>query len=179
MGPIWKEETKWKVTKSIGESEEYFNPTEFQNRINYEKDIVEMIKRGESAYGKDMNHSSVKQAIKMYEDRVKALEEARIRVYPEFKGPFPKVDPANTNFIMHSIDESWGPHGGDINRIGRYQTKVKHDTETGKSTRTSWDTFDEKAGKFYDEADYKFNKAFDDTGKEIDIMKVNSSTSPE
>ena len=75
---------------------------------------------------------------------------------------------------MHSIDESWGPHGGDINRIGRYQTKVKHDTETGKSTRTSWDTFDEKAGKFYDEADYKFNKAFDDTGKEIDVKPVDT-----
>ena len=114
------------------------------------------------------------QGIKMYEDRIKKLEEARIRVYPEFKGPFPKVDPANTNFIMHSIDESWGPHGGDINRISRYQTKVKHDTETGKSTRTSWDTFDEKAGKFYDEADYKFNKAFDDTGKEIDIKPVDT-----
>ena len=115
---------KWEIKPKVGEAEEYFNTTEFQNRINYEKDIVAMIKRGESAYGSDMNHSSVKQAIKMYEDRIKNLEEARIRVYPEFKGPFPKVDPANTNFIMHSIDESWGPHGGDINRIGRYQTKT-------------------------------------------------------
>ena len=125
---------KWQIKPKVGEAEEYFNTTEFQNRINYEKDIVAMIKAGESAYGSDMKSSSVKQAIKMYEDRIKNLEEARIRVYPEFKGSFPKVDPRNTNFIMHSIDESWGPHGGDINRIGRYQTKTKADLETGEST---------------------------------------------
>ena len=164
---------KWQIKPKIGEAEEYFNPTEFQNRINYEKEVLNEIKTSESMWG-DVNSADTAKRIKDQEKYIKELEEARIRVYPEFKGPFPKVDPANTNFIMHSIDESWGPHGGDINRIGRYQTKVKHDTETGKSTRTSWDTFDEKAGKFYDEADYKFNKAFDDTGKEIDIKPVDT-----
>ena len=122
-----------------------------------------------------MNHSSVKQAIKMYEDRIKDLEEARIRVYPEFKGSFPKVDPANTSFIMHSIDKSWGPHGGDINRISRYQGRTKYDKETGKSSSSFWDTFDEKKGKFYDkESDYKFSSAYDEAGKEIDIKPVDT-----
>jgi len=111
----------------------------------------------------------------MYEDRIKALEEARIRVYPEFKGPFPKVDPRNTSFIMHSIDESWGPHGGDINRISRYQGRTKYDKETGKSSSSFWDTFDEKKGKFYDkESDYKFSSAYDEAGKEIDIKPVDT-----
>ena len=173
-GPIWKEETKWQIKPKIGEAEEYFNPTEFQNRINYEKETLAMIKRGESAYGSDLKDDRLLQGIKMYEDRIKKLEEARIRVYPEFKGPFPKVDPANTNFIMHSIDESWGPHGGDINRIGRHKMKTKVDKETGESTSVSWDTFDEKTGKFFEkESDYKFNKAYKGN-EEVDIKPVDT-----
>ena len=172
MGPIWKEEPKWQIKPKIGEAEEYFNPTEFQNRINYEKDILAMIKSGESAYGKEPDR--IAEAVKMQEKAIKNLEEARIRVYPEFKGPFPKVDPSNTNFIMHSIDESWGPHGGDINRIGRHRMKTKVDPETGESTSVSWDTFDEKKGKFFEkESDYKFNKAYKNN-EEVDIKPVDT-----
>ena len=172
-GPIWKEETKWQIKPKIGEAEEYFNPTEFQNRINYEKEVLNEIKTSESMWG-DVNSADTAKRIKDQEKYIKELEEARIRVYPEFKGPFPKVDPANTNFIMHSIDESWGPHGGDINRIGRHKMKTKVDPETGESTSTSWDTFDEKTGKFFEkESDYKFNKAYKNN-EEVDIKPVDT-----
>ena len=44
-----------------------------------------------------------------------------------------------------------------------------------KVLRISWDTFDEKAGKFFEkESDYKFNRAYDKEGKEIDIKPVDT-----
>ena len=168
----WVTEKKWQIKPKVGEAEEYFNPTEFQNRINYEKDLLALIKSGESAYGKDPHFT--KQGIDIQNKRIKELEEARIRVHPEYKGPFPKVDPKNTAFIMHSIDESWGPHGGDINRIGRYTMRTKVDPKTGESTSTSWDTFDEKKGKFYDkESDWKFNTAYKNN-EEVDLDVIES-----
>ena len=75
---------------------------------------------------------------------------------------------------MSVIDESWGPHGGDINRIGRYTMKTKLDPETGESTSVSWDTFDEKAGKFFEkESDYKFNNAYKNN-EEVDLDVIES-----
>ena len=158
----WVKEKKWEIKPTIGEAEEYFTPTEFQNRINWEKDTIKMLKE----------EGGSNKAIKIAEDKIKKLEEARIRVYPEYGGKFPRPDPRNTNFIVHSIDESWGPHGGDINRIGRYTMKTKLDPETGESTSVSWDTFDEKAGKFYEkESDYKFNNAYKNN-EEMDFTVI-------
>ena len=160
----WVKEKKWEIKPTIGEAEEYFNPTEFQNRINWEKDTIKMLKE----------EGRSNKAIKIAEDKIKKLEEARIRVYPEYGGKFPRPDPRNTNFIMTGIDESWGPHGGDINRIGRYTTKTKVDPETGESTSVSWDTFDEKKGKFYDkESDWKFNNAYKNN-EEVDLDVIES-----
>ena len=160
----WVKEKKWEIKPTIGEAEEYFNPTEFQNRINWEKDTIKMLKE----------EGRSNKAIKIAEDKIKELEEARIRVYPEYGGKFPRPDPQNTNFIMTGIDESWGPHGGDINRIGRYTTKTKVDPETGESTSVSWDTFDDKKGKFYDkESDWKFNNAYKNN-EEVDLDVIES-----
>ena len=170
----WVKEKKWEIKPTIGEAEEYFNPTEFQNRINWEKETLDMIKSGESAYGK--NPDEIARGAKMYEDKIKKLEEARIRVYPEYGGKFPRPDPKNTSFIMHSIDEGWGPHGGDINRISRYTTKTKYDTKTGESTSVSWDTFDDKKGKFYDkESDWKFNNAYKNN-EEVDFSVISGES---
>ena len=160
----WVKEKKWEIKPTIGEAEEYFNPTEFQNRINWEKDTIKMLKE----------EGGSNKAIKIAEDKIKKLEEARTRVYPEYGGKIPRPDPRNTNFIMHSIDESWGPHGGDINRIGRYTTKTKVDPETGESTSVTWDTFDDKKGKFYDkESDWKFNNAYKNN-EEVDLDVIES-----
>ena len=160
----WVKEKKWEIKPKIGEAEEYFTPIEFQNRINWEKDTIKMLKE----------EGGSNKAIKIAEDKIKKLEEARIRAHPEYGGKFPRPDPRNTNFIMTGIDESWGPHGGDINRIGRYTTKTKLDPETGESTSVSWDTFDEKKGKFYDkESDWKFNNAYKNN-EEVDLDVIES-----
>ena len=171
----WVKEKKWEIKPKIGEAEEYFTPVEFQNRINWEKETLNEIKTSESMWG-NVNSADTAKRIKDQEKAIKKLEEARIRVHPEYGGKFPRPDPRNTNFIMTGIDESWGPHGGDINRVGRHQMKTKYDPDTGKSTSTSWDTFDEKTGKFLEkESDYKFNKAYKNN-EEVDFKVISGDS---
>ena len=172
----WVKEKKWEIKPTIGEAEEYFTPTEFQNRINWEKETLNEIKTSESMWG-NVNSADTAKRIKDQEKAIKKLEEARIRVHPEYGGKFPRPDPRNTNFIMTGIDESWGPHGGDIDRVGRHKMKTKYDPNTGESTSTSWDTFDEKAGKFFEkESDYKFNQAYDKEGNVMNIKPVDTKS---
>ena len=158
-------EPRWKIKRTVGEADEYFTPGEYHHRLLDKQDTIDLIKSGESAY---KTPDSMDEAIKMYQKEYDDLVKARERVYPDYKGPFPKVDPRNTAFIVQGIDGS-----GNLVRVGRYTDRVKVDKETGETSHSFWDRWDEKNNKFFEkESDYKFSTAYDKTGKELDFKVI-------
>ena len=144
----------------VGRPIDYLRPGEYHQRITDLEESIPLIERGD---GFGQSPDDIQRAIKDVNKDIKTLKTARADAYPEYKGPFPKVDPDNDAFIVHGIDER-----GELNKIGRYVERGKHDTETGETTRAFYDRWDTKNNKWFTkESDYKFSSAYDKAGDEI------------
>ena len=144
----------------VGRPIDYLRPGEFQQRITDLEESIPLIERGDGFW---QSPDDIQNAIKDVHKDIKTLKTARADAYPEYKGPFPKVDPDNDAFIIHGIDEN-----GELNKIGRYVERGKHDTETGETVRSFYDRWDTKNNKWFTkESDYKFSSAYDKAGDEI------------